>query len=71
VKRSPLGPRSRQSCSKPVSTAKVRSNLLAGNLYWLPKSRQVFNHSRAVAVFDYNGERIEIRHVIKPPARRH
>jgi hypothetical protein len=44
----------------------VRTNLLAGNLYWLPKTRQVFDHSRTVAVYDNKDERIEIRKVVKP-----
>jgi 4-amino-4-deoxy-L-arabinose transferase-like glycosyltransferase len=44
----------------------VRSGMLAGNLYWLPKTRQVFDHSRTVAVFQNHDERIEIRAVIKP-----
>jgi 4-amino-4-deoxy-L-arabinose transferase-like glycosyltransferase len=53
----------------------VRSNLLAGKalefeagteLYWLPKAKQVLDHSRIVAVFEQNGERIEIRRVIQP-----
>jgi uncharacterized membrane protein len=44
----------------------VRSNLLAGNLYWLPRSRQVFDHSRIVKVFSSSGERIEVRRVLRP-----
>jgi hypothetical protein len=44
----------------------VRSNILAGNLYWLPKSRRVFDHSKPVVVFSTKGERIEIRRVVQP-----
>jgi hypothetical protein len=47
----------------------VRSNLLAGNLYWLPKTRQAFDNSRTVAVFAGTDERIEIRRVLKPSSR--
>jgi 4-amino-4-deoxy-L-arabinose transferase-like glycosyltransferase len=47
----------------------VRSNLFAGNLYWLPDSRRVFDHSRIVRVFANGDERIEIRRVIKPRRR--
>ena len=47
----------------------VRSNLMAGNLDWLPRSRAVFDHSRIVAVFTTKDERIEIRRVVKPVAR--
>jgi hypothetical protein len=43
----------------------VRSNLLAGNLNWLPRSRAVYDHSRIVAVFTTPHERIEIRRVVK------
>jgi len=45
----------------------VRTNLLAGNLYWLPHSKQVIDRSATVAVFTSNSERIEIRRVLKPP----
>jgi hypothetical protein len=49
----------------------VRSNILAGNLYWLPRSTLVFDHSEPVAVFTTKDERIEIRRVIQPqPAYR-
>jgi len=44
----------------------VRSNLMAGNLAWLPRSRTVYDHSRIVAVFTTKDERIEIRRVVKP-----
>jgi hypothetical protein len=44
----------------------VRSNLMAGNLAWLPRSRAVYDHSRIVAVFTTKDERIEIRRVVKP-----
>jgi len=44
----------------------VRSGLLAGNLYWLPKTRHVFDHGRTVALFQNHDERIEIRKVIEP-----
>jgi hypothetical protein len=44
----------------------VRSNVFAGNLGWLPRSRAVYDHSRIVAVFTTKDERIEIRRVLKP-----
>jgi hypothetical protein len=44
----------------------VRSNLLGGNLHWLPRSEEVFNHSRPVVAFTTPHERIEIRRVIPP-----
>jgi hypothetical protein len=44
----------------------VRSNILAGNLYWLPQSRLVFDHSEPVAVFTTKDERVEIRRVVQP-----
>lgn len=43
----------------------VRSNLFAGNLGWLPRSRAVYDHSRIVAVYTTKDERIEIRRVVK------
>lgn len=46
----------------------VRSNLMAGNLDWLPRSRAVCDHSRIVAVFTTKDERIEVRRVVKPRA---
>ena len=42
----------------------VRSNLLAGNLDWLPRSRAVYDHSKVVAAFTTTHERIEIRRVV-------
>jgi hypothetical protein len=47
----------------------VRSNLLAGNLDWLPRSRTVYQHSRVVAVFTTKDERIEVRRVVAPTRR--
>ena len=47
----------------------VRTNYLAGNLHWLPRTRRVFDNSRVVAVFTSADERIEIRRVIKPNFR--
>jgi len=44
----------------------VRSNIFAGNLYWLPQSRLVFDHSEPVAVFTTKHERVEIRRVVQP-----
>jgi hypothetical protein len=44
----------------------VRTNILAGNLYWLPRAKQVVDHSTTVAVFTSPSERIEIRRVVKP-----
>jgi len=44
----------------------VRTNILAGNLYWLPQSRLVFDHSEPVAVFTTPHERVEIRRVVQP-----
>ena len=44
----------------------VRTNYLAGNLHWLPRTRLVFDNSRIVAVFTSANERIEIRRVVKP-----
>jgi hypothetical protein len=44
----------------------VRTNYLAGNLHWLPRTRRVFANSRVVAVFTSRNERIEIRRVVKP-----
>jgi hypothetical protein len=46
----------------------VRSNALAGDLEWVPKTRQVLKHSRTVAIFQNHVERIEIRRVMRPPA---
>jgi hypothetical protein len=46
----------------------VRSSALAGNLEWVPKTRQVLEHSRTVVIFQNHAERIEIRRVIRPPA---
>jgi Dolichyl-phosphate-mannose-protein mannosyltransferase len=46
----------------------VRSNALAGDLEWVPKTRQVLKHSRKVAIFQNHVERIEIRRVMRPPA---
>jgi hypothetical protein len=48
----------------------VRSNLMAGNLGWLPRSRAVYDHSRIVTVFTTKHERIEIRRVVKPAVGR-
>jgi hypothetical protein len=49
----------------------VRTNILAGNLYWLPKSRLVFDHSKPVVAFTTKDERVEIRRVVQPqPAYR-
>ena len=43
----------------------VRSNAnLAGNLYWVPKTKQVLEHRRTVAIFQNHHERIEIRRVM-------
>jgi hypothetical protein len=44
----------------------VRSNLFAGNLGWLPRSKAVYDHSRIVAVFSTEHERIEVRRVLRP-----
>src|SRR5262245_24971905 len=44
----------------------VRSNIFAGNLYWLPQSRLVFDHSEPVVVFTTKDERVEIRRVVQP-----
>jgi hypothetical protein len=46
----------------------VRSSALAGNLEWVPKTRQVLEHSRTVVIFQNDAERIEIRRVIRPSA---
>jgi hypothetical protein len=49
----------------------VRSDLMAGNLDWLPRSRAVYDHSSVVAVFATPNSRIEVRRVVgKPPATR-
>jgi len=42
----------------------VRSDLFAGNLNWLSRSRAVFEHSRMVAAFTTPDGRIEVRHVV-------
>src|SRR5262249_26930825 len=42
----------------------VRSNILAGNLDRLPKTRQVYDHSRLVVRFTSNDETNEIRRVV-------
>ncbi len=42
----------------------VRSDLFAGNLNWLPRSRAVFDHSRLVTAFTTPDGRIEIRRVV-------
>jgi hypothetical protein len=47
----------------------VATNLFVGNLYKLPASKKVFDHSTVVATFTSTNERIEIRRVIKPPLR--
>ena len=47
----------------------VRSNALAGDLEWVPKTRQVLKHSRTVAVFQNHVERIEIRRVMSHQPR--
>jgi len=47
----------------------VATNFFVGNLYKLPASKKVFDHSIAVATFTSRNERIEIRRVIKPPLR--
>jgi hypothetical protein len=39
----------------------VRSGMIEGNLYWLPKTKRVVDQSRPVAVFTSGDERIEIR----------
>jgi hypothetical protein len=44
----------------------VRSDLFAGNLNWLPRSRAVFEHSRMVAAFTTPDGRIEVRRVVRP-----
>jgi hypothetical protein len=44
----------------------VRTNILAGNLYWLPASKRVFAHSEPVVVFKTKNERVEVRRVIQP-----
>ena len=41
----------------------VRSDLMAGNLNWLPRSRSVYDHSSVVAVFATPNSRIEVRRV--------
>ena len=41
----------------------VRSDLMAGNLSWLPRSRSVYDHSSVVAVFTTPNSRIEVRRV--------
>jgi 4-amino-4-deoxy-L-arabinose transferase-like glycosyltransferase len=48
----------------------VRSNLLAGNLNWLPRSRAVYDHSRVVAIFSTPNERFEVRRVERPKPSR-
>jgi 4-amino-4-deoxy-L-arabinose transferase-like glycosyltransferase len=45
----------------------VRSNVLAGDLHWVPKTRQVLEHSRTVAIFQNRDQRIEIRRVRNSP----
>lgn len=47
----------------------VRSNLMAGNLNWLPRSRAVYDHSSTVAVFTTPNSRIEIRRIVGKPKR--
>ena len=42
----------------------VRSDLFAGNLNWLPRSRAVYDHSRIVASFLTPDGRIEVRRVV-------
>jgi hypothetical protein len=42
----------------------VRSDLLAGNLNWLPRSRAVFQHSHLAAAFTTPDSRIEVRRVV-------
>ena len=42
----------------------VRSNIITGNTYWLPRTRQVIQHSKVVVVFTTDTERFEIRRVI-------
>jgi hypothetical protein len=41
----------------------VATNYLRGNVYWLPRTRQVFERSDIVAIFISRSERIEIRRV--------
>jgi hypothetical protein len=41
----------------------VRSDLFAGNLNWLPRSRAVYDHSRIVASFLTPDGRVEVRRV--------
>lgn len=45
----------------------VRSDLMAGNLTWLPRSRAVYDHSSVVAVFTTPNSRIEVRRVVGKP----
>jgi hypothetical protein len=47
----------------------VRSDLMAGNLDWLPRSRAVYDHSSVVVVFTTPNSRIEIRRIVGKPAR--
>jgi len=47
----------------------VRSDLMAGNLDWLPRSRSVYDHSSVVAVFTTPNSRIEVRRVVGKPRR--
>jgi hypothetical protein len=44
----------------------VYSNFMAGNLHWLPRCREVYEHTCLVAVFEQGAERIEIRRVTRP-----
>ena len=44
----------------------VRSNIIAGNLYWLPQSKLVFDHSKLLVAFTTKDERVEVRRVIQP-----
>lgn len=47
----------------------VRSDLFAGNLNWLPRSRAVYEHSRIVATFLTPDGRIEVRRVVAHEGR--
>ena len=44
----------------------VRTNIIAGNLYWLPQSRRVVDHSKLLVAFTTKDERVEVRRVIQP-----
>ena len=44
----------------------VRTNIIAGNLYWLPQTRRVVDHSKLLVAFTTKDERVEVRRVIQP-----